>query len=340
MSGTPNSIEKAYVNSFRAGFEQAFQQFDAKLVPFVKLERQASEFAYYDRVGEADAMTEVVDRAGDNPDSNIDHDRRRMQLRDYELGKYVDEKDLIRVATDPSNEYTSAMSASGFRKMDDIIFDAVYGNSFAGKAGATTHTWVSAPSSGKVKVGGVNPGSSNKVTTAGDFQLGTATEEGIVVAHDWAGFGGTPASSGLTLNKLKAIRATMMRLEAIDQDQNIPIFITYRQFNDLLGIDQVINSDYAVRKALAEGQTTSFMGFTFIHSERVPVDGSGRRRCLVLANNNKLGKFAMRIAVARSLDVNMWRDSSKKNIPYIYFKLSCEASRFWGEITAEVLCAE
>ena len=338
MAGTAANIETSYINAFRAGFEQSFQQFDSVFMPYIKLERQASEFAYYDRIGVADAMTKDTTRYGDNPISEIEHGRRRMDLQDYEIGKYIDEKDIIRVATDPTNPYTMTMTGSGFRQIDDIIIDRVFGDAFTGKSGQDTITFPSTVSAGKIKVGGNSKGHSNPVTTSGDYEVGTATEEGILVSDSYGNL--TNTASGLTIEKLKAIRFTMLRLEAINQDQNIPLFIGYRQFQDLLGIEEVINSDYATRKALAEGSTTSFLGFTFIHTERLKTDSSSNRRCIVLANNNKLQKYAMRLAIAKSLTVNMWRDSSKKNIPYLYFKLSAEASRFWGEVTAEVKCSE
>ena len=50
---TSTDIEKAYINSFRKGFAQAFQQTTSKLRPYVEVERQASEFDYYDRIGMA-----------------------------------------------------------------------------------------------------------------------------------------------------------------------------------------------------------------------------------------------------------------------------------------------
>ena len=118
QTGTPAggiTINDAYVQAYKAGFEQAFQQSESKLQPFFEQESQNEEFQYFDRVGTADAMAEDATRYGDNPNSSITHDRRRIGLKDYELGKYVDEKDLKRVLTDPMNAYTQALLASGRR---------------------------------------------------------------------------------------------------------------------------------------------------------------------------------------------------------------------------------
>jgi len=91
------TITNAYVQAYKAGFEQAFQQSESKLQPYFEQETQNEEFQYFDRVGVAEAMSEDVSRYADNPNSEITHDRRRIGLKDYELGKYVDEKDLKQI---------------------------------------------------------------------------------------------------------------------------------------------------------------------------------------------------------------------------------------------------
>ena len=91
-----NFIEKAYVAAFREGFEQAFQQTESKLQSYFETESQTTEYQYFDRIGIAE-LCKTNERYAHNPTSDIDHDRRRIGLKDYELGKYIDEKDLKRV---------------------------------------------------------------------------------------------------------------------------------------------------------------------------------------------------------------------------------------------------
>jgi hypothetical protein len=105
----------------------------------------------------------------------------------------------------------------------------------------------------------------------------------------------------------------MLRLHAIDQDEVINCFVGAQQLDDLLNIDEVINSDYSVRKNLAEGNVTSFMGFRFIHTERLPLstgsDGNERRIIVSLPR-------ALKLSTGEGLKGDMWRDPSKKNAPY------------------------
>lgn len=323
-----NQIEKAYVNAFRSGFATAFQQSTSKLRPYVEIERQNVEFEYYDRVGLAEDMQQVTTRYGDNPHSEIPHDRRRIGLGDWDQGKMVDEKDLIRVLTDPSHAYTQAFLASANRKLDDIIVSGLTATAYTGKAGATTVDFVTT-AAGKVSVGAISDVQSRIV--AGTYAVREAATEGIDVSYSYTGT--TPASSGITLAKLKAVRTTMLKLDAISQEEVLPCFISATQFEQLLGITEVINADYAVRKSLAEGNVTTFMGFKFIHVERLPLV-NGVRSCFIFKPQ------ALKLAVSQEISADAWRLPAKKNIPYIYVKMGMGTSRMWGEVLARVGCAE
>lgn len=340
-NGTAASIQTAYVNQFRTGFADAYQQWKSNLLPYVEMERQSAEFDYYDRIGIAEEMTEDVTRYGDNPVSEIEFDRRRIHLRDYELGKYIDPKDLIRVATDPKNAISRAMQASGYRKIDDVIIDSYFGTAYTGKAGATQISWVGASANAidatgddSISVGAYSAGHTNPITTAAPFQLISGNYEGIHVGVQYDGTGSGSTDLGLTLEKLKATRQTMMRLDALRQDETLTAFLTAKQFDDLLGIDEVINSDYSTRKNLAEGNVTTFLGFRFVHAENLPTNSEGDRRVMVFKPS------AVKLAIGKALTADMWLDTARKKIPYIYFKQSLGGSRMWGEVAAELVCAE
>ena len=333
-AGSMNSIETAYVAAFREGFEQAFQQSESKLQPYFEQETQNSEYQYFDRIGEAEAMAPVTTRLGNNPTSEILHNRRRVGLVDYELGKYIDEKDLKRVVTDPMNAYTQALLASGKRKIDDIIIDKFFGTANTGKNGGVAVTFTdNAEDATTIKVGALSAGG---ITSTGNYVLDTGNTEGFSIGANYTN--GTAGAYGLTVDKLLAARATMLRLHAIDQDEVVNCFIGARQFEDLLNEDKIINSDYAVRKSLAEGNVTTFMGFRFIHTERLDLytggDDGDERRVIVATPK------ALKMSIGDGLKGDMWRDPSKKNAPYLYYKLCADAVRMWGEVSGEIRCSE
>jgi hypothetical protein len=273
-------------------------------------------------------MNLVTTRYGDNPMSEIGHDRRRIGLADYDQGKAIDEKDLVRVATDPTNAYMQALVASANRKLDDIIVSGLTATAYTGKAGATSVNFVTSVTD-KLSVGAVSDVQTR--ITAGTYVAREASTEGIDVNYTYTGT--TGASSGITLAKLKAVRTTMLKLDAISQDEVLNCFISAKQFENLLGITEIINSDYAVRKSLAEGSVTTFMGFRFIHCERLPL-ASGVRSCFVFKPK------ALKLAISQDITADMWRLPAKKNIPYLYTKFGVGTSRMWGECLARIGCAE
>jgi hypothetical protein len=325
--------EKSYYNQFQSGYRQAYQQFDTILAHNFEIEPMDSEYDTFDRIGLAEEMQEDKVRFGDNPNSDIPHDRRRISHRNYELGKYIiDPKDVERILTDPTHAYSVAFRASGHRKMDDIVRDRIFDVSRAGKDGEIPIAFAST-NAGKVTVGSISKGHRRPITTAGRYVLETGDVEGIDVAVDYVDTGAATAS-GITLAKLKAVRSTMERLEAIRQGEILDIYITSGIAEQLLGIEEIINSDYAVRKALSEGQVVTFMGFRFIHFEALLGLGTAGDpvQCIVAKRES------LKIGMARNLTIDMWRDSSKKMLPYMYQNLAMDASRMYGEITARVNC--
>lgn len=333
-----SAIEEAYVRQFQEGFEQAYQQETSIFDPLVERDTQKSEFKSWQRIGEAEEMTEDTTRYGDNPTSEIPHDNRRISLRHFELGKYIDPKDLMKVVSDPSNGYSQALLKSGKRKRDDFIIDKFFDDAYTGKEGSTNVSYTRTPddeNDATIRVGTLNAGSSNPITTAGRYTLTGANTEGVSVGANFDGAGGT--ASGLTIEKLKGFRTALLRIEAIEQEDIIPLVMTSYQFEDLLGQDEIINSDYAVRKSLAEGHITTWGGYRFINSERLLISSGSdgdERRCMAFLPK------AFKLTIGEDLKGDMWKDPSKKNIPYMYFKQSIGGSRMWGEVAGEIRCLE
>ena len=333
--GTGSSApETIYFDQFERGLQQQFQQMDSIVANYFESMPMQGEFTFFDRIGIAEEMTENVTRYGDNPQSEIDVDRRRIGRRDWELGKYIDPKDLVRVMTDPTDPIMTAMLASGRRKRDDIVLDRIFDTAKTGHAGGTSVSFVGTTSAG-ITVGEMSRGHSRPITTAGVYTLTAGDYEGIDIAVNYVD-SGTATNSGITLAKLKAARFTMLRLEAIGQNEILDCFITSAQAEQLLGIDEIINADYAVKKALAEGAVVTFLGFRFINSERLNGAGTSGdpRQCIVAKRNS------VRIAEPQGLDIKVWRDTAKKNIPYIYMGLSIDAVRQYGECTVKIRCLD
>ena len=112
------------------------------------------------------------------------------------------------------------------------------------------------------------------------FSETTKTGKTGATTTDWTTYGSSVnATSGLTV---EALRQTREKLRAAEVDmENDPMFIAIsaKQETDLLTETQIVSLDYNEKPVLVDGRITSFMGFNFIHSERLPVNGSSQRRC-------------------------------------------------------------
>jgi hypothetical protein len=328
------AIENSFIQLYKAGFDQQFQQFDTKLARYFDIQSQAGEFEYYDRIGLGEELVEVNTRYHDNPQSEIPHDRRRLGLRDFEQGKYMEPKDLFRLAQDPTNAYVTALKAAAHRKMDDLVLERIFDVAHVGKKGESTVSFVGTTAD-KITVGNLSKGNARPITTAGDYVLTAGDVEGIDVNVSY-GHATPGTADALTLAKLKAARFTMERLEGVSEDEVLDCWITSSQAQQLLEIDEVINSDYAVRKALAEGSVTTFMNFRFRRSERLRGSGTSAdpRQCVVAKKNSMI------VGYSKNLTFDMWRDTSKRNIPYMYLFLGMDAVRMWGEVTCKINCID
>ncbi len=99
-------------------------------------------------------------------------------------------------------------------------------------------------------------------------------------------------STGLSITKLRTAKKLLMAAEAFDPSDDAFVVLSAEQIDDLLNETQAISIDYNAVRPLVEGGITSFMGFTFIHSERLPVDGSSDRRVMCfLRSGMHLGRW-------------------------------------------------
>jgi hypothetical protein len=164
-------------------------------------------------------------------------------------------------------------------------------------------------------------------------------------------FDGT-ASSGLNVRTLRALKKKFNQSE-IDQE---PMYIICQseQIDNLLGEDEITNQDYAVVKALVNGEVNTFMGFNFIRLERLPVTtavtqftasngavgvggdsiAAGARRVIACAGSGLL--LALGSEVTGKIDPR----PDKHYATQVYASMSMGATRMEESKVIEVICAE
>lgn len=185
------------------------------------------------------AVTPVRNQArhSDTPLISTPQDRRWVYPNDYDWADLIDNQDKLRLLIDPTGPYTQAGVMAMGRAMDDEIISGFFNSNNTGENGSTTTGLLSAYNS--------------------NSQLVASTT-------------GSTAASGLNIAKLRAAKKILLQAEVDVDNDTLYMAITAKQHDDLLNETQAINMDYNTRPVLVDGRITQFMGFNFIHSERIP----------------------------------------------------------------------
>lgn len=166
----------------------------------------------------------------------------------------------------------------------------------------------------------LNGTASTGVAGAGSQSLGSDQQIGV-------------SSSGLTISKLLQ---TKEKFDAADVDNDTPrwIAVSARQIRDLLNTTEVKSADFNTVKALAQGELNAFMGFTFIQTERLAVDGSSDRLVLAwLQDGLILGMGKEPIARISERD-------DKNYSVQVYYSQALGAVRMEEVKVVEIACSE
>lgn len=159
----------------------------------------------------------------------------------------------------------------------------------------------------------------------------------------------TAAFSNLNVRTLRAVKRIM---DAAEVEGQRYFTVSASQLESLLGQTEVTSSDYNSVKALVQGEVNSFLGFNFIHTERLStqttalsasattgVVGAGTsvlgfRKCFAWAKEGLLQSTGMDI-VSRIDERN-----DKSYATQAYACMSVGATRMEEEKVVEVLCNE
>ena len=183
---------------------------------------------------------------------------------------------------------------------------------------------------------------------AGAWAMGRAMDDEIIAAFTGTAFAGVdgatavelPAvqkvaagAAGLTVPKLLAAKEV---LDGNDVDESIPRFIalTSKQVTDLLNTTEVKSSDFNTVKALAQGEIDSFLGFRFIRTERLTVDGNGDRQVVAWAEDG------MALALGKEPTARIDERADKNYATQVYYSMAIGATRLEEEKVVEIACVE
>jgi hypothetical protein len=288
------AIDEAYAQQYADNFILRAQQKRSRLENSVRVDTGiVGASKTVERIGSSNAQKRTT-RHADSPIMDTPFDRRWLDLTDYEWGDIVDDQDKIRLMTDPTSTVVQVGVSALNRAKDDVIISALSGSARVG-TGSTAST--------------------------------TALPAGQKIVH-----GGV----GLTIAKLVSAKELLLTNEAINEDDpNDQLFmvVSAQQLSNLLNSTQVTSADWNTVQALVRGTIDSFMGFTFIRSQRLS-KVSTTRYCYAYCKSGTV------LGVGKDIVTRVQERPDKSFSVYAYAKMSLGAVRTEEEKVVEVQCTE
>ena len=301
------TISDAFVQQFSANVGMLAQQMMSRLGPCVINDTITGEAAYMEQVA-ASAARKVIARHSDSPIMNTQHLRRRIAPYDYDWGDLIDRLDRVRLLIDPASTYARTGAAALERGKDDEIINACWATAYTGHSGSTAVVW-----------------------PAGNAESNPSAPGGTqVLVNDWT-YGNGSGNVGLTISKLISASVALDQAEG-DEEEERYIVVGGKQKGNLLATTEATSADYNTVRALYDGKIDTFMGFKFIHSERLQQDSNGYTRVPAFR------KSALGLGIARDIGGKISERSDKRFAWYVYADMAVGASRLEEAKLVELKC--
>lgn len=289
-----------YSQQYASAVELVAQQTRPRLVagctPMTAVGKSATVVNFVDSV-EADERTTLYD---DIVYGEVVHTRPWVYPRHFDKALPFDSIEQMQMMANPQSEYVQAVVAAINRKMDAEIIRAFFADRNVGENGTTTDSFAAAR------------------------QISVDT-------------GGT--ASGLNVEKLQLLLQTAKALEVgIDDGERFNIAISPRQERDLMNEIEVISSDFTTKRIMDAGTVvgSGYMGFNWIVTNLLGVDGSSYRRVPVWTNR---GMAFCTWNGGLKTDVD--QDKGKRGLPWrVYAEGHFGAVRRDDKRVFEIKCAE
>ncbi len=123
-------IDTAFVRQFEDDIYVELQQSDSRLMPYVKERPITGTKMYINRLGPVE-VRKKTQRFQPTILSDAPHSRRELTITDYDQALGLDREDEIRLTSDFTGEYVSAMSMGLARQIDRDILIAAEGDSIS-----------------------------------------------------------------------------------------------------------------------------------------------------------------------------------------------------------------
>ena len=300
-------VTDAFVQQFTGNVSYLAQQSQSRIRGKVLEDQITGESAFMEQLAPTTAR-KSQSRHEDSPIMNTQHLRRRIVPYDYDWGDIVDKLDKVRLLIDPTSAYAVNAAMALQRGIDDEIIGAFFATAYTGHAGATAVVWPN-----------------------GNAESSPTAPAGLQIAvNDWS-YGNGSGNAGLTISKLIEAKVA---LDAAEGDENEERFLLYNahELGNLLATTEATSKDYNNVAALVEGVISRFMGFNFVHSERLLTNSSGYYRLPAWR------KSGVGLGVAKDIEGQISQRPDKKFSWYAYADMSVGGSRLEEVKVVEIIC--
>lgn len=305
------TVTDAFVQQFTGNVQHLAQQTYSRLSGAILTDQITGESAYMEQMAPT-AARKVIARHGDSPIMNSQHLRRRIAPYDYDWGDLIDKLDKVRLLIDPTSNYAKAAAAALERGKDDEIIGAFFSVAYTGHSGSTSVTWPN-----------------------GNAESAPTTPAGTVVGvNDWT-YGNGAGNAGLTVSKLISAKVALDAAEG-DEDEERYCAVTAKQIGNLLSTTEFTSADYNSVRTLSDGfnlgHEATFMGFKFLHSERLQLDSNSYTRVPCWR------KSGVGLGIAKDISGQIAPRADKRFSMYVYADMAVGASRLEEAKLVEVKC--
>jgi hypothetical protein len=228
------TLPEHYQTQFGDNWMHLLQQTDSRFKDKVRVENVNGKERTFSQIDSVGPMRLITTRNGKTIPSDSTLAKRWLRVSGYDYVTWLDEWDEIALGNlpAPESEHVVAHARAANRNVDDVIIEAIEGTNYIGETGVTA------------------------------VDLGSGEQ----VAVDYVE-SGSAANSGMTVAKLRRANY-LMDLAEVPTDGRF-LAMGAQQEQDLLGTTEVGSFDYNAVKALVNGEVNTFMGFTFVQSQRL-----------------------------------------------------------------------
>jgi hypothetical protein len=296
-SPVSETIRTYYAQQYATNIALLSQQKTSRLSGAVRIEPVKGKAASPVEQLAATSAKKRISRYDPITADNQPTDRPWVYPTDYDWDDLIDQADKLRLLVDPQSSYVLNGTAAMNRAKDDEIIAAFFADRATGENGSTT---VSFP--------------------AGQ-QIGASV--------------GAGAATGLNVAKLRAAKKLLMAADIDLESEELYCAVTAAQHDNLLGEIQVISTDFNDKPVLVDGKVTRFLGINFIHTERLPVNGSSQRRTPMWV------KSGLCLGVWNDIQTDVSQRKDLRGHPWqVYLQGTFGATRLEEKKVVEMPCVE